>query len=243
MSLKTPFLLIASATLGLATATPASAIDSNTLTLNFSDLTVTSMTWNGTLEVSQGEEFSVPITFVESGPADEQTWNITLLADHSDTTPIATDFINDSGGYPSQDGNVDHQWSPTAALEPGYPAQLNFFFGVNICTSNAAVGCFTVYVGQGNTGLPFERNNWWVGSADLLSAFDMSYANIVFSGNTTVQFAPYNGNNINSYLVYVLPSVRAIPEPSTWALMGVGALGLAALRLRRRTGAFARADA
>jgi hypothetical protein len=161
---------------------------------------------------------------MESGSGDDTVWNITLLANRQNSSPVAFDFIQDTGGFPPP----NHQWSPVAAVVPGYPKELNFFFGVNICTSNANVGCFTLDLGQGNTGFLTFHNNWWIGNSNLIVALDNDFADLVFSNGVDVHFTP-NGNGVDSFNLAAFAGTP-IPESATWTLMGLGALGLIGLR-------------
>lgn len=231
MSFKTSLLFIAAAGLGLTAVAHASPIaspdiDSNGVTLSFSYLPVTSIDWDGTLEVTAGEQYSSPPTISESWSGDNTVWTITLLADRSDSSPIATDFINDSGGF----YNV---FSPYALLSFP-PSQLNFFFGLDVCTANGNIGCFTIYLGQGSN--IFGQNNWWFGSQNItgiLGQGDNEVAQLSFGGGATVNTS--SGGNDHSFDLMLLPSVSAIPEPASFALLVAGLTAtLAGARSSRR---------
>lgn len=225
MSFKTLVLLTTATALGFSPAAHASPIaspdvNSNVVTLSFSDLPVNSIVWDGTLEVATGEQ-STP-TFSQSGSGDNTVWTITLLANQSPDSSVATDFINDSGG----DYNV---FSPYALLSFP-PSKLSFFFGVYVCTGNANIGCFTMYLGQGTN--PFDQNNWWLGSSAMISQGNGQdeTAQLAFGGNTFVNVS--SGGNDHSFDFFLLQSVSAIPEPPSGAILAVG---LAAAFVVRRT--------
>ena len=229
MSFKTPLLFMTAAALGFATAAHASPVGlvSNLVTLTFAGPTVTSIDFNGVLEVTSGQQYSLPLTITHSGSGNDTVWDITLLANRHNNSDIAYDFIQDSGGFPPP----YHQWSPIASLVPGYPQQLNFFFGVNVCTANANIGCFALDLGQGNNGL---NNNWWIGSVDLDASFDGGYADITLGDGADIHFTP-DGAGINTFFVTAdLPAPPSIPEPASGAVLAVGLAAAFAIRRSRR---------
>ena len=235
MSCKTSLLLMAAAALGVASAAQASpigspAIDSNLIQFTFDGPTITSIQPNGIYEVTSGKAYSFPPSVTSTGSGDYTVWDITFDADRTASSPVAYDFIQYTGGFPPP----YHQWSPVAALVPGYPQELNFFFGVNICAASPNIGCFTLYLGQGNDGFPLFQNNWWIGSPSLAVAFDGSYADLEFGEGVDLHFTP-DGNGVYTFFIDQFGgSPRPVPEPASGAILMAGVAAALVVRRRRR---------
>jgi hypothetical protein len=238
MPFKTSLLFMTAAVLGFATAAQAGPvgspdIDSNLIQLTFDGPTVTSITPTGVYEVTTGEAYSYPPSITSTGSGDQTVWNITFDADRSNSSPVAYDFIQYSGGFPFP----YHQWSPVAAEYPGYPMDLNFFFGVNICTVEA--GCFTLYLGQGHTDDPLPTNNWWIGSEYLLTASEEADADVILPNGADFIINPL-GQGVYTFLI--TGGLGApIPEPASGAILMAGvAAAFVVSRTRRDRGKRAR---
>ena len=202
------------------------AIDSNTVTLSFTDITITNITFNGTIEVTPGQANSPPPTITHTGSGLDTVWTITLLADRQNNSGVATDFINDTGGT---GGAFAHQFSPVKLTAPDFPSELNFFFGIDLNTPSLM---FSVDLGQGNTGFPTFHNNWWIGSVNL--------ANMSNAQSQSAQLTLNDGSILNiqggvSNFDFSPAAAVLVPEPATWVLMAAG-LASVALVLRLAVG-------
>jgi hypothetical protein len=99
--------------------------------------------------ITEGQIGQPPPTFAQTASG----WNITIMANRQNSSPIADSFMNMTGG-------VDHVYS-TYSVEDKSPAELNFYFGVYLNIEvNATFYSIPLYLGQGHTGLD---NNWWIG--------------------------------------------------------------------------------
>lgn len=222
MSLKAILICFAAASLGF-TAAARAGVDSNSVPLAFEDLTVSSVTYiSNSLAVSPGEEYYSPPTITNSGTGSNTVWTITVLANRNKTSPIATDFINDS------DGNV---WSPYSDVDTA-PSALNFVFGVTVdLTVGGEPSNLSLYLGQGSTYDPFEENNWWIGTPGLT----ISPGKAILSVNgTELLFGAYNGGFLLHQRLGQAgqsPSRRAAPYswPVSRRLSGSGAHAEAAV--------------
>ena len=222
MSFGIPRLSLAVAALACVTAGHAApAIDSNTVTLSFGGISISDIQFDGTIEVTAGQEFSSPPTITQRGGSGNQTeWTITLLANRQNNSDVATDFNNDTGGI-----NLEHQFSPAKLTSPDFPSELNFFFGINLFEQGNPSSIATVDLGQGNTGFPNFANNWWIGSPNLLN-----FSNSVNQGFAQLTLNDGSQLGINggvSNLNFVTLGSSAIPEPATWVLLAVGFLSFA----------------
>ena len=142
----------------MAAATATLAVDPsnadtehpNVVQLIFDGISVNSITYAGAVEVTSGQPYTLPITIESTGSGANTTWDITLDAGRSKSTPIATDFINDSGGS----GNV---WADGETFNDSAD-QLNFFFdlSIQVYVGNDLAAPFALYLGQGST---FERHS------------------------------------------------------------------------------------
>lgn len=152
-------------------------------------------------------------------------WSITLLADLSASSGVATDFINDSGGK-------SHVWSPTAAYD-SYPSELNFFFGVTVALIvNGNPDQFTLYLGQGHTDDPFPENNWWIGASGLLTASVGAAATLAVNGGE-LEFQE-NGSDHSFSIGLDAGTSRSIPEPATATILPAGLVAAFGVRRTRR---------
>jgi hypothetical protein len=202
----------------------------NVVQLIFNGISVNSITAEGTVEVTAGQPYTLPLTIESTGSGSDTTWDITLDAGRSKSTAIAEDFINNSGGS----GNV---WAEGETFDDS-PGQLNFFFGltIQIFVGDVLTPPFTLYLGQGSTFDPFEENNWWVGSPSL------GFSNSVIAANT---FLDVGGTDLyfsaadtldNSFELSFNPNIAGpiVPEPASGALLAVGFAALVAAALARR---------
>jgi hypothetical protein len=124
------------------------AIDVNNITLTGSDITEIDYI-ESSFDITEGEASSPPPQIVQSG----SEWTITIQANRETSSQVANEFNTLTGGA----GHV----YPTWALTDRSPAQLNFYFGINVSTEADTV---SLYLGQGHTGLD---NNWWIGGSAL----------------------------------------------------------------------------
>lgn len=124
------------------------SIDTNNVTLTGSDITYIEYI-EGSFCITEGQTGSPPPQIMQSG----SEWTMTIQANRQDSSPVANKFNSVTGGS----GHV----YPTWAMTDRSPAQLNFYFGVNVTAGSATV---SLYLGQGHTGLD---NNWWIGGSTL----------------------------------------------------------------------------
>lgn len=128
---------------------------------------ITSLSYlEGSIDVTDGEDFDSPPTFSHSG----KTWTITLKADRKKSSGVADSFNRTVGGalheYTNEGGDKQ-------------PKELNFYFGVRATFGiDGQSYQMDIYLGQGHTGL---RNNWWFGANSLLNTGDPLYS--VISGS------------------------------------------------------------
>ena len=125
------------------------SIDTNNVTLTGS--TITDIEYiEGSFCITDGETGSPPPQIMQSG----SEWTMTIQANRQNSSPVATKFNGVTGGA----GHVYPSW----AMTDRSPAQLNFYFGVNVTAGSATI---SLYLGQGHTGLD---NNWWIGGTALV---------------------------------------------------------------------------
>jgi hypothetical protein len=124
------------------------SIDINNVTLTGSDITEIDYI-DGSFDITAGQASSPPPQITQSG----SEWTIGIQANRENSSLVAKKFNSVTGGA----GHV----YPTWAMTDRAPAELNFYFGINV-----SVGADTVslYLGQGHTGLD---NNWWIGGSAL----------------------------------------------------------------------------
>jgi len=140
----------------MAAATATLAVDPsnadtehpNVVQLIFDGISVNSITYAGAVEVTSGQPYTLPITIESTGSGANTTWDITLDAGRSKSTPIATDFINEAQATSGR----------TARLSMTPLNQLNFFFdlSIQVYVGNDLAAPFALYLGQGST---FERHS------------------------------------------------------------------------------------
>ena len=130
-------------------AEPEVSSHSNVVTFNDNSNTITGITYvPNSLVISDGQPSTVPPSIEKNG----NTFKITLDAGRHKTTPVADKFNELSGGK-------QNEYAPEG--DSGVPAQLNFFFEIQIAFSSGGLSTFAyVYVGQGSFG---STNNWWIG--------------------------------------------------------------------------------
>jgi hypothetical protein len=123
-------------------------IDLNNVTLTGSGITEIDYI-EGSFRITAGQASSPPPQITQSG----SEWTMTIEANRENSSGVAGQFNSVTGGA----GHVYPSWAMTDRA----PAQLNFYFGVNV-----SVGADTVslYLGQGHAGLD---NNWWIGGSAL----------------------------------------------------------------------------
>ena len=121
-------------------------IDSNTVQIRGSMINDIQYV-DGTFQITQGQLYQLPPTIVQSG----SEWNITVLANRHNSSPVANDFNIATGGS----GHEYAGWT----FEDTSPAELNFYFGVDLTFGSETV---PVHLGQGHTGF---NNNWWIGGS------------------------------------------------------------------------------
>lgn len=125
-------------------------MDTNNFELTCSQ--ITAISYNGSFQITPGEDYELPPTFRQNG----STWTMTLQADRSNSSPVANSYNSVTGG-------LGHQYAETFIDQS--PEALNFYFGtvVTFQVGGAAVQV-TLYFGQGHSGF---NNNWWIGGTTV----------------------------------------------------------------------------
>jgi hypothetical protein len=127
------------------------ATDKNSVTIKGS--VVAGVTYTGPFVITPGQQGCPPPKIAQSGTSSDPEYTLTIMADRSGNSGVATDFIEASGG-------AGHEYAPSAV--DMCPSKLNFYFGVNLLLqTNSGQVTVPVFLGQGHE---FPDNNWWIGS-------------------------------------------------------------------------------
>jgi hypothetical protein len=157
----------------------------------------------------------------------------TTPADVTFATSSPIDFSSDGGnyyvgGYILSDGRSTILTGTPAALANDLDNTFFYFTGTVTVTTGES------FVAGHDDGLELEIGGTTVLSAPGPSSFtNTPYTYTGPSGNFPFQLAYGECCGAPAYLEVTLPFTSGIPEPSTWAMMGVGFVGLGFAGFRR----------
>lgn len=196
---------------GSITVGSASGFFSNQITVNISGGSLTAqrlqLANNGTLNIS-------------GGTVNSTTYSVLF----STNGAAGSNILNLSGG------SVTGGSTTTSLLQS---TTITATIGGSAIVNGSSITSFGNTIANGSSTLNFLNN--WTGSLNLNSSTDWSSA-LIGSG-ATLNGTDIDNTNINRFnIVGGTISLNAVPEPSTYGLMGAGALaGVAFVRRRRKT--------
>jgi hypothetical protein len=153
---------------------------------------------------------------------------ITVAADGSISTALNPAYSSDPGPYDSVEdtyfGVINNSSTSLASLHLSNPGVDIFGFdGDGVCSSSYLSCSGTEPNGYGGPGVTFANINANVDAGDVV------FAGGVAANGGTAYFSLEEAVSLNTIVV-----TNGVPEPSTWAMMILGFLGLGYMAYRRK---------
>jgi hypothetical protein len=135
-------------------------------------------------------------------------------------------MVVDLANYTFSAGGLEQ----TVATVPGQAYDVGFFAGNSLSSGRTGTGIVKVTI-DGTTTLQFDTA---VATSATLAWAARSFSFVATDDATTIRF--WNDQNANQYFALLdgVGVTAAVPEPATWALLGVGAALLLSRTQRRR---------